>query len=197
MSTPPSALGIEPLTGAQVAQEVIQCIGAFRLLRTAMIISYTLQDYEFTGHGLVSDLLRRQLALGAKITVLTTPPPFNPKKNPYKDKLRLLEKLEADGIRVLLNERVHAKVYLFSDADDRQTAIVGSANLSHGGFGVKGTDVGWHEVSLVCSDNDLFKKTTSLVENGMMSDRNTMEFSTWRTLNLSNIAIAKSGESDD
>jgi phosphatidylserine/phosphatidylglycerophosphate/cardiolipin synthase-like enzyme len=188
---------VEPLSGPDVAMEVIQCIGAFRLLRKAILISYTLQDYEFTGHGLVSDLLRRQLALGAKITVLTTPPPFNPKKNPYKDKLRLLEKLDADGINVLLNERVHAKVYLFSDADDRHTAIVGSANLSHGGFGVKGTDVGWHEVSLLCTDTDLFQKTSSLVENGMMADRNTMDFSTWRTLNFSNIAIAKSGESDD
>jgi phosphatidylserine/phosphatidylglycerophosphate/cardiolipin synthase-like enzyme len=145
----------------------------------------------------VSDLLRRQLALGAEITVLTTPPPFNPKKNPYKDKLKLLEKLEADGIRVLLNERIHAKVYLFNDADDRRTTIVGSANLSHGGFGVKGTAVGWHELSLVCSDNELFRKTTSLVENGMMADRETMDFATWRSLNISDIALAKSGESDD
>lgn len=182
---------VEPLMGSDVATEILQCIGAFRLLRSALIVTYTMQDYEFVGHGLVSDLLRRQLALGAKVTVLTTPPPFSPKKNPYKDKLILLEKLERDGIVVLLNERIHAKVYLFVDSNNQHTVIVGSANLSHGGFGTK-TSKTLLEMSLLSSHPDIFRNTKSLVDRTIVGDKDTMDFATWRSLNLAEIAIAKS-----
>jgi phosphatidylserine/phosphatidylglycerophosphate/cardiolipin synthase-like enzyme len=187
----PPAPFVEPLMGSEVAKEIVQCIGAFRLLRSALIVIYTMQDYEFVGHGLVSDLLRRQLALGARITVLTTPPPFSPKKNPYKDKLALLEKLERDGVVVLLNERIHAKVYMFVDSNDQHTVIVGSANLSHGGFGAKSGKT-LLEMSLLSNHPDAFRNTQSLVDSAIVADKDTMDFATWRSLNLADIAIAKS-----
>jgi hypothetical protein len=192
-TTQPTPPLVEPLMGSDVANEILQCIGAFRLLRSALIVTYTMQDYDFAGHGLVSDLLRRQLALGAQITVLTTPPPFDPKKNPYRDKLALLEKLEKDGVRVLLNERIHAKVYLFVDSDDRYTAIVGSTNLSYGGLGAKPTSGRTLlELSLLSVCPEIFQSTDSLVKTKILGDRDTMDFATWRSLNLGDIAVAKS-----
>ncbi len=51
--------------GDDVAMEVLQWIGAFRALSEAFVISYNMQDYDFWGHGRLSDLLRRQIGNGA------------------------------------------------------------------------------------------------------------------------------------
>jgi phosphatidylserine/phosphatidylglycerophosphate/cardiolipin synthase-like enzyme len=192
MSYNPIPQAVAPLIGQETAEEILQCIGAFSLLRSALIVTYAMQDYEFIGHGLVSDLLRRQLALGAEITVATTPPPYSPKKNPYRDKLKLLETLEQDGIKVLINHRIHAKVYMFIDDRERLTAIVGSANLSHGGFGVEGgITKTLLELSLLTGDPDLFGDIRRCVERSIIADKDTVDFATWRSLNLSDVAIAK------
>ena len=51
--------------GDDVAKEVLQWIGAFRALKEALVISFNMQDYDFWGHGRLSDLLRRQIGIGA------------------------------------------------------------------------------------------------------------------------------------
>ena len=54
---------VTPALGDDVAKEVLQWIGAFRLLTKATIISYNMQDYDFWGNGLLSNLLIRTACL--------------------------------------------------------------------------------------------------------------------------------------
>ena len=72
--------------------------------------------------------LMRQLANGAQITVLTTPPPGNNgRRTPFKEKLTLLETLgQVRCKRFSFNEHVHAKAYLFQDDKNEKMMVVGS-----------------------------------------------------------------------
>ena len=118
-----------PVLGHEVALEVLQCIGAFRLLKEAFIISYNMQDYDFWGNGRLSMLLRRQLANGARIILMTTPPSGKGNNQAFKDKFTLLEELDRNGVDIYLHDRLHAKAYLFLDDRTVKTTVVGSANL--------------------------------------------------------------------
>ena len=183
---------IEVLMGPAVAHEIVRQVAAFASLKTATIVTYTLQDYVFDGHGSVSDLLRRQMAHGAEVTLVTTPPPYNPEKRPYRDKLALLETLAGDGIRLLLNEFVHAKVYLFTDTRDRRTAIVGSANLTHAALGGSASNPKrLLELSWLSGSPDVYARTAAVVASRILSDRDTVDFATWRSNNTAAIATAK------
>ena len=55
---------VTPALGGEVAQEVLQWIGVCTSLSKATIISYNMQDYDFWGNGVLSELLIRQLAHG-------------------------------------------------------------------------------------------------------------------------------------
>ena len=125
---------ITPALGDDVAKEVLQWIGTFRLLSSATIISYNMQDYDFWGNGFLSHLLIRQLAYGAQITVMTTPPPGKNGKNlAFRSKLQLLEDLDQKGAEVYLHPDLHAKAYLFQDSQESEMVIVGSPNLTSRG----------------------------------------------------------------
>ena len=81
-----------------------------------------MQDYDFWGNGLLSNLLLRQLAYGAQITVMTTPPPGNKweEESLLERKLRLLEELDSKGADVYVHPHLHAKAYLFQDDKQRR-----------------------------------------------------------------------------
>ena len=95
MTTEDSAIPVvTPCLGDDVAQEVLQWIGAFRMLNKATIVSYNMQDYDFWGEGRLSHHLLRQLAHGAHVVVMTTPPPGQTGTgDAFKEKLQLLEEL--------------------------------------------------------------------------------------------------------
>ena len=96
-----SAQVVTPGLGNDVAKEVLQWIGAFRQLTKATIISFNMQDYDFWGNGYLSSLLLRQLAYGAEIVVMTTPPPGHTGKGAaFKEKLLLLEDLSRNGAEI-------------------------------------------------------------------------------------------------
>lgn len=184
---------VTPVLGDAVAKEVLQWIGAFRLLNRATIISYGMQDYEFWGNGFLSDLLIKQLANGAQITVMTTPPPGTSGNNQaFKDKLMLLEELDKRGANIFVHPHLHAKAYLFKDSKDAEMVIVGSPNLTRRGFGTKGlNEANLLELALLTEDSHVYASTTALIVSDLIGDAGTMDFATWVTSNLTAISNAK------
>ena len=183
-----------PVMGDEVAMEVLQWIGAFRALKEAFIISFNMQDYDFWGHGRLSDLLRRQIGNGAKVTLLTTPPPGKGTNQAFREKLLLLENLNREGVDIHLHEHVHAKAYIFIDDRELSMTIVGSPNLTSRGFGVKGApEVDLLEMALLTADPDVRIATVNLAEKRLFGNSETLDFATWVTNNHENIARAKGG----
>lgn len=183
-----------PVMGDDVAKEVLQWIGAFRALREAFVISYNMQDYDFWGHGRLSDLLRRQIGNGAKVTLLTTPPPGTGANQAFKDKLWLLENLNREGIEIYLHDRLHAKAYIFTDDRELCMTIVGSANLTSRGFGVRGVpEDNLLELALLSADPDVHRATVDLAKKRLLGDLETLDFATWAANNYEKIVRAKGG----
>ena len=184
---------VTPCLGDDVAKEVLQWIGAFRQLTRATIISYNMQDYDFWGNGRLSSLLLRQLAYGAEIVVMTTPPPgATGSGTAFKEKLSLLEDLQKNGAEVYLHERLHAKAYLFSDSNDSRMLIVGSANLTSSGFGRRGTTSDdLLELALLTGDSQIYSSTLQVIEAELFGDSDTVDFPAWVGLNRSKVAQAK------
>jgi len=101
-----------PVTGREISSEVL---ARFRRPQASIhIVSPYLQDYAFLGTSPLSTLLLNHLASGAQVTVLTTPPPG--KKAEAQRKYELLRRLHERGVRVLVNGRLHAKIYLFEES---------------------------------------------------------------------------------
>ncbi len=188
-----SSLYVSPITGDIVALEVLQCIGYFRQVKEAIITTFTLNDYDFVGHGLLTTLLDRQITNGAKITLLTSPPPDDGSRNKFLRKYQILERLDRSGINVQLHDDLHAKVFLFLDNRDVKTTIVGSANLTNRGFGIRGAPNNLLELALITSDPDLYNRTSSIVNQSFLNHINTCSFSSWRSKNQNKIAWAMGG----
>ena len=184
---------VTAVLGEEVAKEVLQWIGAFRLLTKATIISFNMQDYDFWGNGRLSDLLIRQLAFGAQITVMTTPPPGTSGRNAaFRRKLHLLEELDKNGAAVYVHPHLHAKAYLFCDDADAQMVIVGSPNLTNAGFGTKGTQTpALLELALLTSDPLVYSSTTSVIGAELLGNAATLDFATWVARNRTAVANAK------
>ena len=182
-----------PVLGDEVAKEVLQWIGAFTLLNKATIISYNMQDYDFWGNGVLSDHLIRQLANGAQITVMTTPPPGKSgTKKAFKRKLLLLEELDRKGADVYVHPDLHAKAYLFQDSQNAEMVIVGSPNLTSRGFGTKGSsEPDLLELALLTGDSLVYSSTTKVITTDLIGNTGTLNFATWVAKNLSAISNAK------
>ena len=193
MQTDSNTPVVTPCLGDDVAKEVLQWIGAFTLLNQATIVSFNMQDYEFWGDGALSNLLIRQLAYGAKITVMTTPPPGNSgRRNSFKSKLRLLEQLDKNGADVYLHPNLHAKAYLFQDSMKSEMVIVGSPNLTSGGFGRRGSNTpDLIELALLTKDPLVYSSTAKLIETDLIGNSGTLAFATWAANNRSKIEEAK------
>ena len=184
---------VRPGLGDDVAKEVLQWIGAFRLLSKATIISFNMQDYDFWGNGLLSDLLIRQLAYGAHITVMTTPPPGNNgKTKAFKRKLQLLEELDKKGADVFVHPHLHAKAYLFQDDQKAEMVIVGSPNLTSRGFGTKASNTpDLLELALLTEDPLVYSSTAKVIVTDLIGNPGTLNFATWVVNNRSTISDAK------
>ena len=182
---------VAPILDHEVAMEILRCISAYRILKEALIISFNMQDYDFWGRGRLSNLLRRQLANGARVTLMTTPPE-NRKKKIIKSKLILIEELDRYGVNVFLHERLHAKAYLFVDERGTTTTVVGSANLTKGGFGIRGVPTdSLLELALITSNPEVHRTTAEVIQNKLLGDSDTFDFATWVVVNRKKIALAK------
>lgn len=192
MSTTEDTPVVTPCLGDDVAKEVLQWIGAFRRLNKATIVSYNMQDYDFWGNGRLSNLLLRQLAMGARVVVMTTPPPGHTgERLAFRQKLSLLEELDRNGAEVYLHTRLHAKAYLFQD-DNSEMLIVGSANLTSAGFGTRSsTHDHLLELALLIGDPLVYSSTLRVIDADLIGNRDTVDFGTWVARNRSIIARAK------
>jgi len=183
---------ISVLDGGEVALEVLQAIGYRTTLRTATIVSYNMQDYDFWGQGVLSHLLLRQLSLGASIQLMTTPPPGKVTSQGFKTKYQLLSALQKNGVAIYLNEKLHAKAYLFLDSNQTTTAIVGSANLTGPGFGMTlAPHDNLVEMALLTGDSTLFQGALEFVDQKILNDKRTEDFATWFSRN--SMEIGKAG----
>lgn len=184
---------VRPRLGHEVADEVLQQIGAASTLRQATIISYNMQDYNFEGQGHLSDLLKRQIVDGARVVVMTTPPPGKSgNRKAFQQKLTLLEKLSREGAEVHLNERLHAKAYLFQKAIDEKRTIVGSPNLTDRGFGLKRNgNISFLELALSTTSSQTYGSTQEVIESRLYGDSGTMTFEDWTVLNADLVLQAK------
>lgn len=179
------------INGQEVALEVLQWIGYRTHLSRAIVISYNMQDYDFWGAGALSHLLLRQLALGASVTVITTPPPGKATNNAFKEKYQLLHQLDAQGVDVQLNENLHAKAYVFQTTEGEQAAIVGSANLTSRGFGdrnMPGADL--VEMAFVTSDQALYDEACAFAAEEIGLHAQTVSYATWFSLKSAEIGKA-------
>jgi len=180
------------LDGGEVALEVLQAISYRTVLKSATIVSYNMQDYAFWGQGTLSHLLLRQLAFGASIRLMTTPPPGKPAKAGFKDKYILLSNLQKNGVAVYLNDKLHAKAYLFQDTKEATTAIVGSANLTGPGFGLRhAPDESLVEMAALSGSADIFHAANEFVDKKIVNDRRTEDFGLWFARN--SVEIGKAG----
>ena len=152
-----------------------------------------MQDYEFWGNGHLSQHLLRQLSLGARVIVMTTPPPGKTGGGEkFKEKLSLLEELDRSGAEVFLNTRIHAKAYLFQDDKESELLIVGSPNLTSSGFGTRGSNSqDLLELALLTEDPLVFSTASQLIQDDFIGHPETLKFATWVTINRSIIAHAK------
>ena len=184
---------VTPALGDEVAQEVLQWIGAFRMLSNATIVSYNMQDYDFWGNGVLSDHLLRQLAFGAHITVMTTPPPGDSGAgSAFKDKLALLEELHKKGAHVYVHPDLHAKAYLFRDDRDEEMVIVGSPNLTSRGFGTRGAQKpNLLELALLTADSEIYSSTARLIGARLIGNSGTLDFGAWVASNRDKVAQAR------
>ena len=182
-----------PALGNEVAKTVLQWIGVVRQLEDATIISYNMQDYDFWGNGRLSDHLLRQLSFGARIVVMTTPPPGkNGEKPAFKKKLALLEKLVQQGADVYLHEHLHAKAYLFNDSDHAKMLVVGSPNLTSRGFGgFQANSDDLLELALLTGDSCTYSCTLEFIENQILGHPDTQSFAIWARCHRTQVAQAK------
>jgi hypothetical protein len=191
-ASPASPASLTILDGGEVALEVLQAMSYRKVLKTATIISFNMQDYDFWGHGNLSHLLLKQLSLGAAVRLMTTPPPGKPTGKQFKLKYKLLSELQKNGVEVFLNEKLHAKAYLFLGTDGASTAIIGSANLTGPGFGMHlASHDNLVEMAVICADPTVYTTANTFVDNKIVADRRTEDFSTWFSKN--SVEIGKAG----
>lgn len=87
----------------------------------------------------VGDMFDQLMEEGAAVTLITVTPPLGANLAPY-------EELSARGFRLHFNDTLHAKLYIFDvrrtekqadDPDYRDIVVLGSANLTEQGFGIR------------------------------------------------------------
>ncbi len=188
---PTTATPVSFLDGSDVALEVLQAIGYRTTLKSATIVSYNMQDYDFWGHGNLSHLLMRQLTLGASIRLMTTPPPGKATGSAFRSKYALLSTLSKNGVQIFLNEKLHAKAYLFLDSTDATTTIVGSPNLTGPGFGMTLTPRdNLVELAMVSGESTMLHDVLQFVQAKIVGDTRTEDFATWFSRNSGEIGKA-------
>lgn len=116
------------VTGRDISTELYARLR--RPQNSIYIVSPYLQDYSFLNTSPLSSLLLNQLSVGTRVTILTTPPPGRPERSAAKTKYVLLRRLRDQGVRVLVNTELHAKIYLFEESVITRSVIMGSANMT-------------------------------------------------------------------
>ena len=158
------------VTGRAISSELYARLR--RPQESIYIVSPFLQDYSFLGTAALSSLLLKQLASGTQVTALTTPPPGNREKRAAKVKYLLLKMLRERGVRVLVNDMLHAKIYLFEESSITRSVIMGSANMTTPAMDKL------LEVAIASYNHDFYKALFQIVIR-FENDRGTMNLTRW------------------
>jgi hypothetical protein len=120
--------------------------------------------------GQLSARIGRERKRGVEVTLITRPPSAN---EGIASKREFLDRLERDGVQVLVNQNLHAKIYLFDAAPATMKWYLGSHNLTEGGLGK------WREASMYGSREAEYRQA----HNAMVSvreDRKTEPYNIWK-----------------
>jgi len=159
-----------------------------RSLRTVYIVTPFLEDYEFFGKGPLSKLLLRQIMEGVDITMLTMPPEgTNGTKKAFSRKYRLMNMLSTQGVKVLFNSKLHAKVFLFDESEVTKACILGSANLTRAAMDER------LEIAVFTHNRDFYQRVLSVVVK-FRDDSSTKDFLKWKYENAAIIREKIGGE---
>lgn len=159
-----------------------------RPLRKIFIVTPFLEDYEFYGKGSLSRFLLKHISEGVKITMLTMPPEGkNGTKKSFSRKYKLMNFLAVQGVRVLFNSKLHAKVFLFDESEITKACILGSANLTRAAMEDR------LEIAIFTHNRDIYKKVLSIIDE-FKEDDDTISFIKWKYEKASLIKEIMGGE---
>jgi hypothetical protein len=123
---------IDAIDGPELALSLLKGFQSVRLT-DIWIVTPFLHDFDQWPLKPVplSNLLVEHCSRGVRVTLVTKPPDVGDDK-----KERLLTVLSTNGVRVKVNDRLHAKIYLFREEREGGTVLwhVGSSNLTFPGL---------------------------------------------------------------
>jgi len=98
-----------------------------------MIVTPFVQDVDFGNSRTLHTFLALQRKSDATIELFTTAPDWDKPKE-FRRKYALLETYSILGVKILLNEKLHAKAFCFNNDGTFLITLLGSANLTEGGL---------------------------------------------------------------
>lgn len=98
------------------------------------IVTPFIEDVQLGTARTVQTFFASQMRAGTEVLLFTTPPDLT-KEREFRRKYGLLESFSVVGVRILLNDLLHAKAFCFNYGGQTLITLVGSANLTTGGLG--------------------------------------------------------------
>lgn len=162
----------KPITGREIPLALYARLR--RNLECIYIVTPFLEDYEFFNKSPLSSFLLRHIAVGTSIYMFTTPPGSPPtSKRAFVMKYRLLDSLNARGVKVQVNPQLHAKIFLFDEPLTTKTTIVGSANLTAPAMNER------LEIAFLSFNRELYDRVLSIVKK-FLNHNDTKSFLRWK-----------------
>jgi HKD family nuclease len=150
-----------------------------------MIVTPYLQDVEMGSTRTVRTFVEQQAKAGTAIELFTTPPTIKNSAE-FHRKFQLLETFALLGVRIVLNDKLHAKAFCFNNGDVMMVTVLGSANLTTGGF--------YDHLELaVHSGKDAVYHSVMAHVRIYIRDSQTSEFAVWKAKNALQLNALRKG----
>lgn len=162
----------KPITGKEIPRAIYARLR--RNLQCIYIVTPFLEDYEFFGKSPLSWFLFKHVAAGTSVYMFTTPPGSPPtSQRAFVTKYRLLNSLNARGVKVQVNPQLHAKIFLFEEPAITKTTIVGSANLTVPAMNER------LEIALLSFNRELYERVLIIIKK-FLNHHDTKTFLRWK-----------------
>ncbi len=153
--------------GKEIARKFLQLLNWSRGGRL-LIVTPFMNDFDIRGRYF-SDRVRFLMRQQTELELITIAPEFHTTHEPPSaastcwkcrgagSKIRLLDIYRRTGARVLIQDRLHAKVYIGWNHDDHPMCLTGSVNLTRGGMSK------WHELGLYIKDPESILRIRDII----------------------------------
>lgn len=149
-----------------------------------IIVTPFLQDVDIEAGRTLAGLLRSQVTASTEVELFTTPP--SGKGGEFLRKYQLLEVFRALGLKIYLNDKLHAKAFCFNNDGRLFVSLVGSANLTTAGLKQN------LELAVFSARRQFYHSTIALVRK-FVRDRHTDEYLAWKLRNALTIKANMKG----